>query len=44
LKARPRLFGLRYGVFGLSGGVGALEAEAGEMLKGKLGGLFGGKT
>ena len=27
---------------GLSGGVNTLEAEAGEMLKGKLGGLFGG--
>ncbi len=28
----------------MSGGVGAVEAEAGEMLKDKLGGLFGGKT
>ena len=28
----------------LSGGVTSLEAEAGEMLQGKLGGLFGGKT
>jgi len=28
----------------LSGGVTALEAEAGEMLKGKLGGFFGDKT
>jgi hypothetical protein len=28
----------------MSGGVGAVEAEAGEMLKGKLGGLFGGKA
>jgi hypothetical protein len=27
---------------GMSGGVSTLEAEAGEMLKGKLGGLFGG--
>ena len=27
---------------GMSGGVNTLEAEAGEMLKGKLGGLFGG--
>ena len=27
---------------GASGGLSALEAEAGEMLKGKLGGLFGG--
>ena len=26
----------------ISGGVSTLEAEAGEMLKGKLGGLFGG--
>jgi hypothetical protein len=29
---------------GVSGGASALEAEAGEMLKGKLGGLFGGNT
>ena len=29
---------------GVSGGMGGLAAEAGEMLKGKLGGLFGGKT
>ena len=28
----------------MSGGASALEAEAGEILKGKLGGLFGGKT
>ncbi len=27
---------------GLSGGMSTLESEAGEMLKGKLGGLFGG--
>ena len=27
---------------GMSGGMDTLEAEAGEMLKGKLGGLFGG--
>jgi hypothetical protein len=27
---------------GASGGMATLEAEAGEMLKGKLGGLFGG--
>ena len=27
---------------GVSGGMNTLEAEAGEMLKGKLGGLFGG--
>lgn len=27
---------------GLSGGMSILESEAGEMLKGKLGGLFGG--
>lgn len=27
---------------GVSGGVSTLEGEAGEMLKGKLGGLFGG--
>ena len=29
---------------GVSGGMGGLAAEAGEMLKGKLGGLFGGNT
>jgi hypothetical protein len=30
---------------GVSGGMSALESEAGEMLKGKLGGLFdGGRT
>lgn len=27
---------------GVSGGLGALGTEAGELLKGKLGGLFGG--
>ena len=27
---------------GVSGGISTLEAEAGEMLKGKLGGFFGG--
>ncbi len=27
---------------GASGGLGALESQAGEMLKGKLGGMFGG--
>jgi nucleoid DNA-binding protein len=27
----------------MTGGLGALEAEAGEMLKGKLGGMFGGE-
>ncbi len=26
---------------GMGGGLGALESKAGEMLKGKLGGLFG---
>jgi hypothetical protein len=29
---------------GLSGGAGGLAEEAGELLKGKLGGMFGGKT
>ena len=29
---------------GASGGLGALEAEAGEILKGKLGGIFGGSS
>ena len=29
---------------GVSGGLGALEAEAGNLLKGKLGGLFGGNS
>ena len=29
---------------GLSGGVGALEGEAEEMLKGNLGGFFGGNS
>jgi hypothetical protein len=28
---------------GAQGGLGALEAEAGELLKGKLGGMFGGQ-
>jgi hypothetical protein len=28
---------------GAQGGLGALEAEAGELLKGKLGGIFGGQ-
>lgn len=28
----------------MSGGASGLEAEAGEILKGKLGGFFGGKT
>lgn len=27
---------------GAAGGLGVLEAEAGELLKGKLGGMFGG--
>jgi uncharacterized protein (DUF2267 family) len=29
---------------GLSGSAGGLAEEAGELLKGKLGGMFGGKT
>lgn len=29
---------------GMSGGMNTLAGEAGEMLKGKLGGLFGGKS
>lgn len=29
---------------GVGGGLGALEAEAGNLLKGKLGGLFGGNS
>ena len=29
---------------GMSGGVGALESEAGNILKGKLSGLFGGQN
>jgi hypothetical protein len=29
---------------GVSGGVGTLAEEAGELLKGELGGMFGGKT
>ena len=29
---------------GMGGGLGALESEAGDMLKGKLGGLFSGQN